>query len=192
MRYLGRRFRSETSLVRRRLCRAQDRTAIRVLFRAEDRRELGRVPRQRLAPDGQRSKAFEVHSRYDSRHYCIRFPLPYMVRRCVPQPLALRGVPFGTPGRSNRPGVAPRTGRTFCRREGQIRADFGSATPSAGALGDPSVAVVSAPTNFTYGSVPDDAGDARPATRFWLSVWANTRYDGDRRSRRNLTRDRPK
>ncbi len=121
------------------------------------------------------------------------FRLPLMVRLCVPRPLALWGVPIGAPSESNRPGGGPRTGRTFCRREGKIRIDFGPATPSAGALGDPCLAVVSPPTNFPAGSVPDDAGDAKPETRFRLSVWANSRYDGGhRRSWRIRTRNRPK
>ena len=112
--------------------------------------------------------------------------LPVMVRRCVPRPLALRGVPIGAPSGSYRPGGSPRAGRTFSRREDQIRVDFGPAPPSGGALGDPSLVVVPASTNFTDGSVPNDADDAAPAPRFRLSIWANSRYDdGHRRSGRN-------
>ena len=79
-----------------------------------------------------------------------RFRLPVMVRRRVPRPLAVRGVPFGAPGGSDRPGGRPRTGRAFRRREGQIRVDFGPVAPAGGALGDPGLAVVSArPTSLT-------------------------------------------
>ena len=53
------------------------------------------LPGQRLAPDRSRTPAFEVHSRHGSQPDRGGFRLPVMVRRCVPRPLALRGVPIG-------------------------------------------------------------------------------------------------
>ena len=73
--------------------------------------------------------------------------------------------------------------------EGQIGVDVGPAAAEGRAIGDPGLAVVPAAADSADGVVADYAGDARPAARFWLSIWANTRYDGaHRQPRRTLTR----
>ena len=85
----------------------------------------------------------------------------------------------------------PRTGRAFRRREGQIGVDFGLAAAELGALGDSGPAMVSAAADVALRAVAHDAGDARLAPRFALSVWANTRYDGGDGAGRRLTRALP-
>ena len=108
---------------------------------------------------------------------------------CVPRPMAVCDVSFGAPSGPDRPGGGPRTGRGLRRRQGQIRVDLGPVAPSSGALGDPSMAVVSTKANVTDGPPPNDARDARPPAYFRLSVWANSRYDGrHRRPGRRLIR----
>ena len=63
----------------------------------------------------------------------------------------------------------------------KFESDLGPVAPSSGALGDPSMAVVSTKANVTGGPPPNDARDARPPAYFRLSVWANSRYDGRHR-----------
>ena len=161
----------------------------RLPVRAGNRRQLGGVPRQRLAQDGARPATHEIHSRRRSDPDRRRSRLPVLVRERVPRPLAVCRVPPGAPGRPDRAVGPPRTGCAFRCREGQIGVDFGVAAAELGALGDSGPAMVSAAADVALGAVADDAGDARPASRFALSVRANTRYDGgDCRPRRRLTR----
>src|SRR5580704_4790103 len=97
-------------------------------------------------------------------------------------------MPAGAQGRSDRAVGPLRIGREFRRREGQIGVDFGLAAPEAGTLGDSGPAMVSAAADVAVRAVADDAGDAGPASRFALLVWANTRYDGGAsRAGRRLT-----
>ena len=113
---------------------------------------------------------------------------PSWYAECVPRPLAICRVPPGAPGRPDRAVGPPRTGCANRCREGQIGVDFGVAAAELGTLGDSGPAMVSAAADVALGAVADDAGDARPASRFALSVRAITRYDGgDCRPRRRLT-----
>ena len=63
LRQLGRRLRCTARLVRRRLYRAQGGAEVWLPVRAGNRRQLGGVPRQRLAQDRARPATHEIHSR---------------------------------------------------------------------------------------------------------------------------------